>query len=141
MGSGDEYECPECGTAFGFGIGVCPTCGVGIDWDDTEGVEIGTEPVRLVDPRLPPVEDHVVPPDPIFSQWGLVFILMTMIGFAGTILMMRWDTWVRGEVVDSIGDDQRTLIYAGAVTTTVFAILAILDIMRGQTTSDAIPSE
>jgi hypothetical protein len=141
MGSGEEYECPDCGTPFGFGTEECPSCGVGIDWDDTQGVEIGKGPVRLVDPRLPRLRDEVVPPEPIFSQWGLAFMLLTVVAFLGTLLLMRWDTWVRGEAVDSIGDDQRTLIYAGAVATTVFAILTILDIMRGQTTATGMPSE
>ena len=131
MGNGEDYECPDCGTSFGFGALRCPDCGVQLDWDDLEGVEIGREPVRLTDPRLPRVREEIVPPEPIFSQWGLVFTLLTVIGFFGTILLMRWDTWVRGAAVDSIGDDQRVLIYAGAVATTAFAILAMLDIVRG----------
>ena len=132
MGNGDDYECPECGASFGFGEGCCPECGVALEWDDLVGVEVAREPARLVDPRLPGVRDHVVPPEPIFSRWGLLFTLLTAVGFAGTLLLMRWDTWVRGAAEDSIGDDQRLLIYAGAVTTTVFAVLAILDIVRGQ---------
>ena len=132
MGSGEDYECPDCGTSFEFGRETCPGCGVGIEWDDVEGVEIERQPVRLVDPRLPEVEEEVVPPDPNFSRWGLVFALLTVLGFFGTLLLMRWDTWVMGEVEDVIGDEQRTLIYAGAAATTAFAILAILDIVRGQ---------
>ncbi|UCC94151.1 MAG: hypothetical protein JSW25_05685 [Thermoplasmata archaeon] len=141
MGRGNEYECPDCGASFGFGKEECPSCGVEIDWDGTESVEIGEEPVRLVDPRLPEVREEVVPPEPIFSRWGLIFVLLTVLAFSGTVLLMRWDTWVRGEEVDSIGDSQRTLIYAGTFATTAFAILAILDIMRGQTTLAGVPSE
>jgi hypothetical protein len=138
MGKGEEYECPDCGASFGFGEDSCPGCGADVDWDDVRGVEIGNEPTRLVDPRLEPVRDEVVPPEPVFSRWGLVFTVLTALGFAGTLLLMRWDTWVRGAAEDSIGDDQRPLIYAGAIATTVFAILAILDIVRGQ--SKAVPS-
>ena len=132
MGKGEEYECPDCGASFGFGQDSCPGCGVDMDWDDVRGVEIAMDPLRLVDPRLDRVRDEVVPPEPIFSRWGLSFTLLTALSFAGTLLLLRWDTWVRGASEDSIGDDQRVLIYAGAVTTTVFAILAILDIVRGQ---------
>lgn len=139
MGKGDEYECPECGGAFGFGQGQCPECGVGIDWDDARGVEIGREPDTLVDPRLPLVKEELVPPEPIFSRWGLAFLLLTVLAFSGTVVLMRWDTWVQGAAEDSVGDDQRTLIYAGAVATTVFAILAILDIFRGQTKAATAP--
>jgi hypothetical protein len=139
MGRGEEYECPDCGASFGFGQDNCPGCGADVDWDDVKGVEIGNEPTRLVDPRLEPVREEVVPPEPVFSQWGLVFTLLTALGFAGTLLLMRWDTWVRGAAEDSIGDDQRLLIYAGAVATTVFAILAILDIVRGQSKPVASP--
>jgi hypothetical protein len=139
MGKGEEYECPDCGASFGFGQDSCPGCGVDVDWDDVQGVVIGNEPTRLVDPRLEQVSEEIVPPEPVFSRWGLVFTLLTALGFAGTLLLMRWDTWVRGAAEDSIGDDQRLLIYAGAVATTVFAILAILDIVRGQSKAVASP--
>ncbi len=139
MGNGEFYECPDCGASFAFGEEVCPECGVTIDWDDIQGVEVGKEPLRLVDPRLPKVEEEVVPPEPIFSQWGLIFVLLTVIGFVGTLLLMRWDSWVRGAEEDVIGDTQRMLIYAGAVATTAFAILAILDIVRGQSKTVAMP--
>jgi len=133
MGKVDEYDCPDCGTSFGFGQEQCPNCGVEMDWDDTEGVEIGNEPVRLVDPRLPPDEDDMIPPEPEFTRLGLVLMMLTGLAFLATILLMRWDTWVQGAAEDSIGDDQRVLIYAGAVATAAFAILAILEIFRGQT--------
>lgn len=139
MGNGEYYECPDCSASFDFGEETCPDCGVVIDWDDLRGVEVGKEPMRLVDPQLPKVEEEVVPPEPIFSQWGLIFMLLTVIGFVGTLLLIRWDTWVRGAEEDVIGDTQRMLIYAGAVATTVFAILAILDIVRGQPKPSAMP--
>ena len=133
MGKGDEYECPDCGTSFGFGQAECPDCGVEMDWDETQGVEIGEEPAKLVDPRLPQIEEEMVPLEPVFTRLGLVLMLLTCLAFIGTILLMRWDTWVQGASVDSIGDDQRMLIYAGSVATTALAILAILDILKGQT--------
>jgi hypothetical protein len=139
MGRGDEYECPDCGTSFGFGQGQCPGCGVTMDWDDAEGVEIGVEPAKLVDPRLPRVQDELAPQEPVFTQWGLVFLLLTCLAFVSTILLMRWDTWVRGAAVDSIGDDQRSLIYGGAGATAVFAVLAIWDIFRGQSKPVGFP--
>jgi hypothetical protein len=133
MGEGEEYECPDCGTSFGFGEGECPNCGVDLDWDDTEAVEIGHEPMRLVDPQLPEVSEEVVPPEAVFSKYGMVFALLTAVAFLGTLLLIRWDTWIAGAAEDSIGDDQRLLIYAGAVATIAFALMAIFDIMRGQT--------
>jgi hypothetical protein len=139
MGSGDDYECPDCGASFDFGEECCPECGVDIDWDDVEGVEIEREPVRLVDPRLPTVRDEVVPPEPVFSRWGLVFAVLTLLGFVATLLLMRWDTWVAGDAEDVIGDDQRTMIYAGAVATTAFAVLAVVDIVRGQSEAVSVP--
>jgi magnesium-transporting ATPase (P-type) len=141
MGRGEEYECPDCGALFGFGQQDCPSCGVGIDWDDAEGVEIGEEPLKLMDPRLPHREEAIVSQEPVFSRWGLVLSLLTAVAFLGTMMMMRWDTWVRGEAMDSVGDDQRMLIYAGAVATTLFAILAILDIMRGHATAVGLPGD
>lgn len=132
MGEGDEYECPECSSSFGFGEDECPDCGVELDWDETEAVEIAKEPMRLVDPQLPGPRDEMVPPGPVFSKWGLVFGFLTAGAFLGTLLLIRWDTWVMGEAADSIGDDQRILIYGGAIATTAFAVVAILDIMRGQ---------
>jgi hypothetical protein len=139
MGNGDDYECPECGASFAFGEDSCPGCGVDMDWDDVTAVEIGREPTRLIDPRLEGQENKTASPEPVFSRWGTVFALLTALGFLGTLLLLRWDTWVRGAPEDAIGDDQRILIYAGAVATTVFAILAILDIVRGQAKAASAP--
>lgn len=139
MGKRGEYECPDCGAPFGFGEQKCPDCGVVMDWDGTEAVVIEDEAIRLVDPRLPELRDEVLPPDPVFSRWGQIFTLLTALAFLGTLLLIRWDTWVRGAPEDSIGEDQRMLIYAGAVATTAFAILAILDILRVQTKVVAVP--
>lgn len=47
------------------------------------------------------------------------------------MLLLNWDTWIRGEAESSIGDDQRMMIYAGAIVTTVFAILTIFDLLKG----------
>ncbi len=139
MGNGEYYECPECGTSFGFGEDSCPGCGVDMDWDDVRVVEIGQEPTKLIDPQLERARHEVVPPEPVFSRWGVIFALLTALGFLGTILLLRWDTWVRGAPEETIGDEQRVSIYAGAVATTAFAILAILDIVRGQAKAASMP--
>jgi hypothetical protein len=139
MGGGEEYECPDCGSSFTYGAENCPDCGVDFDWDDTEGVEIGTDRLRLVDPRLPPEEVEKVPVEPIFTPWGTMFALLTVAAFVGTVLLMNWDTWVRGAAEASIGYSQRMLIYAGAVVTTVFAVLAIIDILRGHGKPGGVP--
>jgi len=131
MGGGDDYECPECGGGFPFGTERCPDCGVEMEWDDAQGVEIGREPLTLTDPRLPREEVPAPGPEAVFSRAGLACVLLTAVAFVGTVVLMRWDTWVRGAAEDVIGDDQRMLIYAGAVATTVLALMAILDILRG----------
>lgn len=131
MGDGDDYECPECGSAFPFGTEHCPDCGVEMEWDDAEGVEIGSKPLTLTDPRLPREQAPRTERDVVFSRLGLACVLLTAVAFSGTVVLMRWDTWVRGAAEDAVGDEQRTMIYAGAIATTVLALLAILDILRG----------
>jgi hypothetical protein len=56
--------------------------------------------------------------------------VLTFLGFLGTVLLLRWDTWVQGAAEESVGDNQRMLIYAGGVTTVVFGLVAIFDAMR-----------
>ena len=136
MGDGGPFECPDCGRSFSYGTSSCPGCGVDLEWDDEEEAttdEVGDEGLRLVDPRLLPVEGRQAMPgeERIFSRWGLVFALLTVLAFVGTVLLLNWDVWIRGEETPSIGDQQRTLIYVGAVTTTVFAVLTIIDLLMG----------
>jgi len=102
-----------------------------MEWDDAEGVEIGSKPLTLTDPRLPREQAPRTERDVVFSRLGLACVLLTAVAFSGTVVLMRWDTWVRGAAEDAVGDEQRTMIYAGAIATTVLALLAILDILRG----------
>jgi hypothetical protein len=66
----------------------------------------------------------------MFSRWGLLSAVLTVLAFVGTVLLLNWDVWVRGEASASIGDQQRTLIYTGAVVTTVLAVFTIVDLLR-----------
>ncbi len=67
----------------------------------------------------------------MFSRFGLVWAVLTVLAFTGTVLLLNWDIWIRGEAESSIGDTQRTMIYTGAIATTAFAILTIIDLLRG----------
>lgn len=134
MGEGDAFECPDCGSSFTLGTGTCPGCGVELEWDEADELEAEEnmeEPLQLVDPRLPPEERGTDPEERVFSRFGLVFALLTIVAFVGTVVLLNWDTWIRGEPEASIGDTQRMLIYAGAVATTIFAVLTIFDLLRG----------
>ena len=130
LGEGEGFECPDCGGDLALGQATCPGCGVGVDWDDLETHEIVDGGVRLMDPRLPPIEEPESEPQLVFSRWGTVFAALTVSAFVSTVLLLRWDTWVQGAPEDSIGDSQRMWIYAGAVATTVLAVLSILDVIR-----------
>jgi hypothetical protein len=142
MAGGDEFECPDCGSPFPLGTARCPGCGVELEWDDTDGLEaeeVMHEPLELVDPRLPPREGNPPATDRVFSRLGLLGAALTVAAFIGTTVLLNWDTWVRGEAEASVGDTQRLLIYAGAVATTVFALLTIYDLLRGgPTPQDAL---
>jgi len=134
MVEGDEFECPDCGSSFSYGTVSCPGCGVEIDWDpgeELETEEVEVEGLTLVDPRLPPEEPLEEVPDRLFSRFGLVWAVITVLAFSGTVLLLNWDTWIRGEAESSIGDTQRMMIYAGAIVTTFFAFLTIYDLLKG----------
>ncbi|MCK4970024.1 MAG: hypothetical protein KAS77_05835, partial [Thermoplasmata archaeon] len=90
------------------------------------------EGLTLVDPRLPAAEEPPKEvPDRVFSRFGLVWAALTVLAFTGTVLLLNWDIWIRGEAESSIGDTQRMMIYTGAIATTAFAILTIIDLLRG----------
>ena len=134
-GDEDPFECPECGRPFPYGTRICPGCGVELEWDEDESPlagEVGDGELRLVDPRLLPSGRGTpgLHGDRIFSRWGLLLAVLTVLAFVGTVLLLNWDVWVRGETSASIGDTQRTLIYTGAVTTTVLAVFTIIDLLR-----------
>lgn len=129
MGDGDAFECPDCGSSFSYGTVSCPGCGVEIEWDPADELEV--EGLTLVDPRLPAEEPLEEVPERVFSRFGLVWAVLTVLAFTGTVLLLNWDTWIRGEAESSIGDTQRMMIYAGAIATTAFAILTIIDLFRG----------
>ena len=135
MGDGDAFECPDCGSSFSYGTVSCPGCGVEIEWDpgdELETEEVEVEGLTLVDPRLPAAEEPPEEvPDRVFSRFGLVWAVLTVLAFTGTVLLLNWDIWIRGEAESSIGDTQRTMIYTGAIATTAFAILTIIDLLRG----------
>ena len=131
MGNGDEFECPDCSSSFSYGTVSCPGCDGVIDWDlDEEMDTVEVEGLTLVDPRLPPEEPREEVPDRLLSRFGLIWAVLSIGAFAGTVLLLNWDTWIRGEAESSIGDSQRMMIYAGATTTTVFAVLTIYDLLK-----------
>jgi len=138
--NGDEFECPDCGSSFSYGTVSCPGCESVIDWDpgeELETEEVEVEGLTLVDPRLPPEESREEVPERLFSRFGLVWAVLSIGAFAGTVLLLNWDTWIRGEAVSSIGESQRMMIYAGAITTTVFAVLTIYDLLK----RDVLPQD
>jgi hypothetical protein len=126
---GQEYECPECGSGFSEGTARCPGCGVGIEWDDEEPEEA----VPDLDERLERIQQTLVEgasgSDRVFSKYGLAFALLTLLAFFATVLVIRWDTLVQGADVDLIGESQRLVVYIGAIATTVFAVLSIIDVV------------
>ena len=130
MGEGEDFECPDCGTDFSFGTPACPGCGVEVEWDGVQATDVVTDELDLLDPRLPHYEEPVEASSKVFSVFGLACALLTIAAFVGTVLLMRWDTWIGGAAEDTIGDRQRLLIYLGAVATTVFALLSIIDLIR-----------
>jgi hypothetical protein len=126
---GKDYECPECGSDFPEGTDRCPGCGVGIEWDE-DAPEDG---VPDLDERLERIEQSLGEgregSERVFSRFGLAFAMLTLLAFFATVLVIRWDTLVQGAEVDTIGESQRLVVYAGAIATTVFALLSIIDVV------------
>jgi predicted RNA-binding Zn-ribbon protein involved in translation (DUF1610 family) len=131
MEDGVEYECPDCGSGFTIDFDNCPGCGVELDWGDAEVAideDLGGPPP---DEESEQPHGEVADEGSLFSRTGEIFASLTVLGFLATVLLIRWDTWVRGTAEDSIGDNQRVLIYLGSLVTMTFALLTIWDIIRG----------
>jgi hypothetical protein len=126
---GLEYECPECGSGFTEGVDRCPGCGVGIEWDEDDPEEA----IPDLDERLERIQQTLEVghegSERVFSRYGLAFALLTLLAFFATVLVIRWDTLVQGAEVDLIGESQRLVVYAGAIATTIFAVLSIIDVV------------
>jgi hypothetical protein len=129
-GDGAEYECPDCGSSFAEGTERCPGCGAEVEW---EGAPIApSSEIEKASRDLDRLQDDpsMVEAESVLSRLGTVFALLTVLGFLGTLLILRWDTWVQGAEVDSIGDNQRLMVYGGAVATMAFAVASIIDVLR-----------
>jgi hypothetical protein len=64
------------------------------------------------------------------SSRGILFMVLTLAGLIATLVLLRWDTVVHGAATESIGGDQRTLIYVTAAGTMACSILTLIDILR-----------
>jgi predicted RNA-binding Zn-ribbon protein involved in translation (DUF1610 family) len=65
-----------------------------------------------------------------FTLVGFVFAVMALMALAFTIVVARYDTWVRGAVEESMGDKQLMLFYLGLSVFAIFIIIAVADLLR-----------
>ena len=126
---GQDYECPECGTDFAAGTVRCPGCGVGIEWDEDPPEEVVPDLGDRLERIQRTLDGGRERSEPVFSRYGLAFAMLTLLAFFATVLVIRWDTLVSGAEVDHIGESQRLVVYSGAIATTVFAVLSIIDVV------------
>ena len=70
-----------------------------------------------------------------FSLVGIVCVGITILLVIGTVLLMNWDTVVKGEDEENIGELQNTAIYVAMAGVIVFIIIALIDAHRTRTAS------
>jgi hypothetical protein len=64
------------------------------------------------------------------SPLGLLTTILTLIALIGTMLILRWDTWINGAEVESIGDNQMRFVYLGIIAVASFIVITIIDAIR-----------
>jgi predicted nucleic acid-binding Zn-ribbon protein len=68
----------------------------------------------------------------LLSVPGLAFVVLTVLALIATIIALRWDTWINGAAVETIGDHQRLYVYLGTVGIVVCAMVSVVDIFRNR---------
>ena len=70
-----------------------------------------------------------------FSVVGVVCIGVTILLLIGTIILLNWDTVVKGEDEEIVGSRQFNAIFITLVGVVVFVILTVIDAYRSKTAS------
>jgi DNA-directed RNA polymerase subunit RPC12/RpoP len=65
-----------------------------------------------------------------FTKVGLIFLSMSIVALAFTVVMARYDTWIQGAAVESMGDNQRILFMAGLLAFSACMMVAAIDLIR-----------
>ena len=68
----------------------------------------------------------------IFGVLGLIFGILTVLAVIGTILVLRWDTWIKGAAEENIGDYQMSYVYLGTVGIVVGAVGSLFNVYRNR---------
>ena len=65
-----------------------------------------------------------------FTRVGLVFVTLAIMALVFTVVMARYDTWIQGEAVESMGDNQRMMFFAGLGIFAICILIAVADLLR-----------
>jgi hypothetical protein len=67
-----------------------------------------------------------------FTAIGVTAVLMTVISLMALLVLMNYDTWVKGEVDGSIGDQQLRAIYTAIMGVVLFGSISAIDALRNR---------
>jgi hypothetical protein len=67
----------------------------------------------------------------LYSNIGAISFAVMLVAFVGTMLVLRWDTWIGGADVETIGRLQLAVASAGIATIIVTGSLGVWDALRG----------
>ena len=65
-----------------------------------------------------------------FTKLGLLFFAVSLLALGFTVVMARYDTWIQGAAVESMGDNQRILFMAGLLAFCASMVIAAFDLIR-----------
>ncbi len=66
----------------------------------------------------------------LYSNVGAISFAVMLVAFVGTMLVLRWDTWVGGAEVETIGRLQLAAACAGIATIVATGCLGVWDALR-----------
>lgn len=67
-----------------------------------------------------------------FSVIGISAMVMALLGVVGIIVLMNYDTWIKGDAESIIGDSQRTAIYLVVMFTIILFAISAFDAYRSK---------
>ena len=67
-----------------------------------------------------------------FSTLGIITVALAFLSLVGLLILLNWDTWIKGDANGSIGDTQMTAIYATVIITILLFTVSAGDAYRSR---------
>ena len=66
------------------------------------------------------------------SMLGIAFTVLTIVSVIGLMVVLNYDTWIKGDAENHIGDTQIMFVYLGVAAVIVCLLVVVFDFMRSR---------